>query len=180
MLKQKLFVSSALVAALVALTAWRAPAGARMHPWHAEPVRSRSAAAVLPEGFTLPSSDVDLTVSSIVAADLDADGDLDIVASERVSGSLAILVWENDGAGKLTRRQPAQRKALDSAPASPSFEQHQSGTLASIQPDNQAVESGAADLQATIAERSSARPRAPDVASPAFDALRSRAPPSRS
>ena len=37
-----------------------------------------------------------------VANDIDADGDLDVVAND---GSLELLVWINDGTGRLTRRQ---------------------------------------------------------------------------
>ena len=38
--------------------------------------QTHSVAKQLPAGFVLPSSDVDLKISSLVAADLDADGDL--------------------------------------------------------------------------------------------------------
>src|SRR5262245_9677524 len=43
----------------------------------------------------------------VVAYDIDNDNDLDVVASD---GTLDLLVWENDGAGHLTRK-PAARPA---------------------------------------------------------------------
>lgn len=46
-----------------------------------------------------------LHLVAVVASDIDADGDLDLIASD---GSLDLLVWINDGAGHLTRRY-AQR-----------------------------------------------------------------------
>lgn len=46
-----------------------------------------------------------LHLVALVSADIDADGDLDVIASD---GSLDLLVWINDGAGHLTRRY-AQR-----------------------------------------------------------------------
>jgi hypothetical protein len=44
-----------------------------------------------------------LRLVALVGSDLDADGDLDLVAND---GSLDLLVWINDGTGHLTRRYP--------------------------------------------------------------------------
>jgi hypothetical protein len=178
-LKQKLLAPVMIVAAAVALCAARVPAP-QTEAWNPEAFRSRSVAAVLPQGFVLPSADGDIKVSSLVAADLDADGDLDIVASEGAEGSLAILVWENDGAGRLTRREPTKQRSLDNVPSSPSFEQHQSDTPASVQPDNPTAPAAAVKVAAMPAARSFERTRAPDVSSAALEVLRSRSPPARS
>jgi hypothetical protein len=45
--------------------------------------------------------DPGLRLVAMVGSDLDADGDLDLVAND---GSLDLLVWINDGTGRLTRR----------------------------------------------------------------------------
>jgi hypothetical protein len=50
---------------------------------------------------------------TVVAADIDADGDIDVVASD---GSLDLLVWVNDGTGRFTRKhpQPGQNRHTES------------------------------------------------------------------
>jgi hypothetical protein len=58
--------------------------------------------SVLPAGLTPPGADGRLLVS-VIAADIDADGDLDVVGSD---GSLNLIVWNNDGTGHLTRKDP--------------------------------------------------------------------------
>ena len=179
-LKQKLLALGVVLAAVAALFTARVPVAAHTETWKSEPFRTQSAAAALPQGFVLPSADVDVKVSSLVAADLDADGDLDIIASGGASGSPAILVWENDGAGRLTRREPAKQKSLDSVPASPTFEQHQSEAPASLQPGSPAMQAASTNVVLTLATRSFSRPRSPDIASAALDGLRSRSPPARS
>jgi hypothetical protein len=59
-------------------------------------------ASVLPAGLAPPGTDGRLLVS-VIAADIDADGDLDVVGSD---GSLDLIVWDNDGTGHLTRKDP--------------------------------------------------------------------------
>lgn len=58
--------------------------------------------SVLPAGLAPPGADGRLLVS-VIAADIDADGDLDVVGSD---GSLDLIVWNNDGTGHLTRKDP--------------------------------------------------------------------------
>jgi hypothetical protein len=53
---------------------------------------------------------------SVVAADIDADGDLDVVAA---SASLELFVWTNDGSGHLTRQAPTRSAGWRSAPRPP-------------------------------------------------------------
>ena len=138
-----------------------------------------SVAKQLPAGFVLPSSDVDLKISSFVAADLDADGDLDIVAADAANGSVDIVVWVNDGAGRLTRKHPEQPKSLGNDPPAPSVDRQYTTVVASLQPDSPAVQSepnrwvtlpeqpapqllGAAAVSATVSTR---RSRSPPVLS---------------
>jgi hypothetical protein len=75
----------------------------------------RAFAAALPAALTPPALDPDLRFVSMVAADIDADGDLDVVAS---NGSLDLVVWTNDGTGHLTRKYPERSSGgLDQRPA---------------------------------------------------------------
>src|SRR5215470_7025814 len=116
----------------------------RLSTAHASGLRSYQAvdlpvAGQLPQGFTLPSSDVNLPVSSLITADLDADGDLDIVAADRSNGGIGIVVWVNDGAGRLTRKAPAPKGNLASEPAAPSIDERQATVMASVQPDGAAI-----------------------------------------
>src|SRR5215831_1745840 len=56
---------------------------------------------------------------SIVTADIDADGDLDVVASD---SALQLHVWVNDGAGHFTLRIPARSSGWQPTPPAPSFD----------------------------------------------------------
>ncbi len=60
--------------------------------------------ASLPPSLT-PPVESGLRVVAMVASDIDADGDLDLVAND---GSLDLIVWINDGTGHLTRRLARQ------------------------------------------------------------------------
>ncbi len=51
----------------------------------------------------LPGIEPGTRVVAAALADIDADGDLDVVAFD---GSLDLLVWSNDGTGHFTRRYP--------------------------------------------------------------------------
>ena len=50
-----------------------------------------------------------VVLQRIVAADIDRDGDLDVLAST----DREFLVWVNDGAGRLTSQAPKPRPAID-------------------------------------------------------------------
>jgi len=58
----------------------------------------------LPAGITLSLQDAERPLVAVIAADIDADGDIDVVATD---GSLDLLVWVNDGTGHFTRKRPA-------------------------------------------------------------------------
>ena len=140
----------------------------------------QSAAKQLPDGLMLPSSDVNLDVASLVAADLDADGDLDIVAADTSAGSLGIVVWVNDGAGHLTRERPADGRSLATEPASPSIEHRQGTVPASTQPNTPAVDAPAVSVRYALPARPWNLPATPDARSALLSALPSRSPPVRS
>jgi len=135
-----------------------------------------SVAKQLPAGFVLPSSDVDLKISSFVAADLDADGDLDIVAADAANGSVGILVWVNDGAGRLTRKHPEQPKTLGSEPPGPSVDRQYTTVIASLQPDNPAVQTDSTSWL-TLPEKPFPRSREANAISSTVATRRSRSPP---
>ncbi len=65
-----------------------------------------SAIAALPAGLMLPSVDASAQVARLLTADIDADGDLDVVATG--DHGLELSVWVNDGTGHLTRKRPSR------------------------------------------------------------------------
>ncbi len=176
---RKRFTSGVLaLAAMLAMLAGRVPVAARAHAWTLNAsLKVHSAAKQLPRGFVLPSSDVDLKVSSLVAADVDADGDLDIVAAGPSEGSFGIVVWVNDGAGRLTRKRPRPPKTLGSVPPSPSVDQHESAGGAPIQPDSPAVQTVFAKTPLVLPAGRRPIAASHDAASATLATLRSRAPP---
>ena len=164
-----------------ALLAGHMQASEGMHAWSTFTVlKAHSAAKQLPQGFVLPSSDVDLKVSSLVAADVDADGDLDIVAAGPSEGSVGIVVWVNDGAGRLTRKRPEAPKKLGSVPPAPSFDQHETALGASIQTDSPAIHSVCSATWLALPARRCDRAGPHDAASATLATLRSRSPPALS
>jgi hypothetical protein len=54
-----------------------------------------------------------VVLQRVVAADIDRDGDLDVLAST----DREFLVWVNDGAGRLTSQAPKPHSAIDGHPA---------------------------------------------------------------
>jgi hypothetical protein len=71
--------------------------------------------AALPSALSPPVQPGSRLVS-MVAADIDADGDLDVVAND---GSLDLIVWTNDGSGRLSRQQSRGGARLRSEPPAP-------------------------------------------------------------
>jgi hypothetical protein len=53
----------------------------------------------------------------VVAADVDHDGDVDVVAAT----DRGFIVWLNDGAGHLTSQPPAHRPSIDGRDSGPSW-----------------------------------------------------------
>src|SRR5215813_12869498 len=95
---------------------------------HATPTVSRAAASAtfspslfqsIRFGFSQPAANQPEQIVSIVAADIDSDGDLDVVASD---SALQLHVWVNDGAGHFTLRTPARSSGWQPTPPAPSFD----------------------------------------------------------
>ncbi len=74
--------------------------------------------AALPEVLAPPSVQANWPLVSMVTNDIDADGDLDVVAND---GSLDLIVWINDGTGHLTRRKTRQASDVRPEASGPSF-----------------------------------------------------------
>jgi hypothetical protein len=75
-------------------------------------------AAALPSVLTPPAVEPGWRLVSMIAEDIDADGDLDVVASD---GSLGLVVWTNDGSGRLTRQEGREPTGWRSDPSVPGF-----------------------------------------------------------
>ncbi len=72
--------------------------------------------AALPRVLSPPVLKPGSRLVSMIAEDIDADGDLDVVAND---GSLNLIVWTNDGSGRLSPRQSHEVAGLQSEPARP-------------------------------------------------------------
>ena len=176
------------VATVVVAIAATAAGAIRLQSTSARPSRARSSyrlidlplAGQLPRGFTLPSADANLPISSLITADLDADGDLDIVAADRSNGGIGIVVWVNDGAGRLTRKAPATKGNLASEPAAPSIDERQATVMASVQPHGAAVAPIGVNSWLTLPARPYDLTRSLVPESATTGTLRSRSPPALS
>jgi hypothetical protein len=67
----------------------------------------------------------------VVTADIDRDGDLDVVAAT----DRGFMVWLNDGAGRFTSQAPRQRPLVDGRPAGDSWSGDESR-------DNETIQNG--------------------------------------
>jgi hypothetical protein len=72
-----------------------------------------------PAGLTSVSGDATLDLVAAITADIDSDGDLDVVATDQ---SLNLLVWVNDGTGHLTRQRPRHSGGDSTSSGAPTFE----------------------------------------------------------
>jgi hypothetical protein len=109
MLCRALRIGVAVVAALLPVTA---RANAASLPAHAE---VRVDPCVDLEAFRqVVASRYNVEFSSVIAADIDRDGDIDVLAAT----GHTLTVWLNDGAGHLTSQRAPQGPAIDGrAPA---------------------------------------------------------------
>jgi hypothetical protein len=133
--------------------------------------------ADLPPGLTIPRDDPSIQDAlRVVASDIDDDGDLDLVANE---GSLEIAVWENDGAGHLTRKQPVQHDAgWSPRRPGPEWDPGTGSALTGVQSDPSTVGSGTTAESASLAATRKRSEELRRPATPFLDDSRSpRAPP---
>jgi hypothetical protein len=90
--------------------------------------------AALPRVLSPPVLKPGSRLVSMIAEDIDADGDLDVVAND---GSLNLIVWTNDGSGRLSPRQSREVAGLQSEPGAPTVS-HQSNQFDSVVPASSA------------------------------------------
>ena len=88
--------------------------------------------ADLPSALRASLSRETVTLVSAIAADIDADGDLDIVGSD---DHLSLVVFVNDGEGHLSRASSRHPRTLDAEPDGPSLTQRGSSRVVSLQTD---------------------------------------------
>jgi hypothetical protein len=121
MLKPIIARRLSLLMALLALLAgaWieveAAPLARASHPSDA----ALSNRAALSESLDLAAVERFSAALAMVEVDLDADGDLDIVG---VDDALTLLVWENDGSGSLTLKEPSEAPKVASDGDDPSLD----------------------------------------------------------
>lgn len=75
-------------------------------------------ASALPDVLVPPTVPAERQLVAMVANDIDADGDLDVIAND---GSLHLVVWINDGTGHLARREARRTSDLRPDWSGPGF-----------------------------------------------------------
>jgi hypothetical protein len=99
---RRLLAALALYAAMVCLMPLRTTAAHRAAAPLAPQRPLQVTGAMWPAGLIPPPGD-GRPLIAVVAVDVDADGDLDVVGND---GSLNLIVWSNDSTGRLTRQTP--------------------------------------------------------------------------
>jgi len=163
---------SALTCAIVAVSLLALPVSST----RGATVRSRgpqeTPPRALPAALSALGVEPDSFVSAVVA-DIDADGDLDLVASD---SSLQLHVWVNDGRGHFTAQPPVQSTSWNGESSGPSVDARPIRQESSTQNDPPTVRDVAPVLYTTggsaktfsprptrtdAADRSTRTPRAP-------------------
>ncbi|OLE82043.1 MAG: hypothetical protein AUF76_11060 [Acidobacteria bacterium 13_1_20CM_2_65_9] len=129
----------------------------------------------LPPGFRAALAERDTQLVAIVAADIDADGDLDVVASD---STLQLHVWVNDGAGHLQRKRPARSSSLQPEPPGPTLTHGAPLSPVPTQKDPRALRAGTEVHPTALAAMRGTPPASSDAVLPATRAAHTpRAPP---
>lgn len=113
MITRRLVVLTTLLCVCASSIAARGTAGSGA-PAVAPMLDARLWIAALPRILVAPAVPAGWQIVSMVADDIDADGDLDVVASD---GTLDLIVWINDGTGQLHRsgdRPPRAKSTMGS------------------------------------------------------------------
>ena len=87
-------------------------------------------ASALPSALIAPAVPPGWQLVSMIAHDIDADGDLDVVAND---GSLDLIVWINDGTGRLSRQEGRKPSSLPEKMTGPGLADHPTGSQAVAQ-----------------------------------------------
>jgi hypothetical protein len=135
----------------------------RIAPWNS-----------LPASLRVAFAEPDTHLVAIVAADIDADGDLDVVASD---SALHLYVWMND-AGHLRQKQPARSSSLQPEPPGPTIERGTAPPPVPTQKDPRSLRAGTEIDPVLVAPMRRATAASPRAVVPAmFAAHTPRAPP---
>jgi hypothetical protein len=136
--------------------------------------------AAVPETIELAAVERVSPAFAVVAVDFDADGDLDIIG---IDASLTLLVWENDGTGSLTRKEPSEapkcvsdgdEPGLDSPPIPEITDQSDTASVRLVRRTDPVSPGRTRGVCADSAvplrtrPRSSSTPRAPPVSIPSL------------
>jgi hypothetical protein len=127
--------------------------------------------------LSVPIDDARAALTSIVVADIDRDGDADVVATD---GALHLFVWINDGTGHLVPQRPAHNGGAHGEAARPGVEGRESDRAAYAAVDPPAFDTSPAAATISLA----CTDVAPRTGARRFDlprgACRLRGPPARS
>jgi hypothetical protein len=127
----------AIIAAAVAVMSSLNPPGAAPTP--SRPILTPlHPPSELPSALQASLSHQSVTLISAVAADIDADGDLDIIGSD---DHLALIVLVNDGQGYLSRRVARRPSTWWPEPADPAV--HDRGDAPNVSVQNEPPTAGA-------------------------------------
>jgi hypothetical protein len=166
MLAMAALIGAAAMAMPAALEASRQqydPFVGRIAPWNS-----------LPAGLRVALGEPDTHLVAIVTVDIDADGDLDVVASD---GALHLYVWMND-AGHLRQKQPARSSSLQPEPPGPTIEHGTAPPPVPTQKDPRSLRAGTEIDPVLVAPMRRATAASPRAVVPAmFAAHTPRAPP---
>ena len=132
-------------------------------------------ASALPGVLIAPAVAPGWQLVSMIADDVDADGDLDVVAND---GSLDLIVWTNDGTGRLSRQEARKPGSLAQKMTGPGLSDHPTGSQAVAHTSSSVLHSHPSTAS-RLPNKSQARWTAsPDPLAPHFTSTRSpRGPP---
>src|SRR3954469_1713941 len=125
---RRLAVRCAGLAAVLAIASSLVPLRAASTTWTPLPARQHLVSE-LPLALQASLSRQGVTLVAALAADIDADGDLDIVGSD---DHLGLIVLVNDGEGHFSRRSP-KRQAMSAEPGDPIVHDRGKAPTVSIQ-----------------------------------------------
>src|SRR2546427_4114912 len=129
----------------------------------------------LPSALRAALAERDTQLVAIVATDIDADGDLDVVASD---STLQLHVWVNDGAGHLQRKRPARSSSLQPEPPGPTLTHGAPLSPVPTQKDPRALRASTEVHPTALAAMRGTPPASSDAVLPATRAAHTpRAPP---
>jgi hypothetical protein len=169
LIRRGAFIAVALLACLrTGVTPARASLAAAESIW-------RPVTIAWPPDITTTSEIPTADLVAAVTADIDADGDLDVVATDQ---ALNLLVWVNDGSGHLTRQRPRHSGGETTSAPAPTFERRAGSPAVATFNDPPSAKLGQhPDLDTRLNAASRPPVAAPFAPLPAVPHRPSRAPP---